>query len=135
MIADTVSPCIATERVKESRDFYVKYFDAEVIFDNGWYVDLQIGNPSSRLQFMSPQETRSPACDTNGLVYNIGVEDVDAEHDRLIRKGLLPVMPLEDHPWGDRGFVILDPNGISLYIYSPREPEEEYQAFFVSRNR
>ena len=130
MIAATISPCISTEKVKESRDFYVKYFDAKVIFDNGWYVDLQIGDKTSRLQFMSPQETRTPACDTNGLVYNIEVADVDSEHERLIRKGLLPITLLEDHPWGDRGFVVLDPNGISIYIYSIREPKEAYKAFF-----
>jgi hypothetical protein len=36
--------------------------------------------------------------------------------------GLVALMPLEDHPWGDRGFGIQDPNGIVLYLYSEREP-------------
>ena len=130
MIADTLSPCISTEKVNESRDFYVKYFDARVIFDNGWYVNLQIGKETSQLQFMSPRETQSNTCNTTGLVYNIAVADVDAEFERLVGEGFQPVMPLEDHPWGDRGFAILDPNGITLYIYSHREPEEEFKKFF-----
>ncbi len=39
-------------------------------------------------------------------------------------------MPIEDHPWGDRGFSVLDPNGIALYIYSDREPTGEFKAYF-----
>jgi len=31
MIANTLSPCFATEKVAESRDFYVKHFGAKVI--------------------------------------------------------------------------------------------------------
>ena len=33
--------------------------------------------------------------------------DVDAEHGRLTAEGLTPVMPIADHPWGDRGFAVL----------------------------
>lgn len=48
-------------------------------------------------------------------MYNFAVEDVDQEYKALIEAGLSVIMPLEDHPWGDRGFAIQDPNGISLY--------------------
>lgn len=130
MGAKNLTPCIATDKVGESRDFYVKHFGADLIFDCGWYVDLRIGKETAQLQFMSPRDEGLPACNTAGLVYNIEVDDVDAEFGRLTGEGLEPVMPLEDHPWGDRSFAILDPNGISLYIYSPREPSEEFSRFF-----
>lgn len=130
MIAKTLSACIVTEKVEESRDFYVKYFGAKVTFDCGWYVNLQIGKETSELQFMTPQESGTPACNPTGLIYNFSVTDVDAEHDRLLREGLTSVMPIEDHPWGDRGFAILDPNGVTLYIYSDREPAEEFKQYF-----
>ncbi len=125
MIANTLSPCIATEKVEESRDFYVKHFGAKVTFDCGWYVNMQIGKETSELQFMAPREPGPPACNPAGLMYNFSVDDVDAEHDRLTAAGLTPIMPLEDHPWGDRGFAILDPNGVTLYIYSSR-PERSH---------
>jgi len=79
---------------------------------------------------MAPQEPQPPACNPAGLMYNFAVDDVDAEHDRLTAAGLSPVTPLEDHPWGDRGFAILDPNGVTLYIYSAREPAEEFKQYF-----
>lgn len=47
-----------------------------------------------------------------------------------IRLGNTPVMPLEDHPWEDRGFAILDPNGIVLYIYTSKEPAAEFKPYY-----
>jgi len=129
MIANTLSACIATRKVEESRDFYVKNFGAKVTFDCGWYVNMQIGKEASELQFMAPREPGLPVCNPAGLMYNFSVDDVDAEYDRLTAAGLAPVMPLENHPWGDRGFAILDPNGITLYIYSHKEPSEEFKKY------
>ena len=129
MIANTLSACITTDKVEESRDFYVRHFGAKVTFDCGWYV-MRFGKETSELQFMAPQEPQQPVCNPAGLIYNFCVDDVDTEHDRLKAAGLAPVMPLEDHPWGDRGFAILDPNGVTLYIYSDREPSEEVKQYY-----
>jgi uncharacterized glyoxalase superfamily protein PhnB len=63
-------------------------------------------------------------------MYNFSVSDIDAEYRRITGEGLTPIMPLEDHPWGDRGFAIVDPNGVTLYIFSVREPAEEFKQYF-----
>ena len=99
-------------------------------FDCGWYVNLRLGKETSELQFIAPQEQGPPTCNPAGLTYNFRVDDVDAEYDRLMAGGLAPVMPIEDHPWGDRGFAFLDPNGVALYIYPDREPAEEFKQFY-----
>ena len=130
MVANILSACIATEKVEESRDFYIKHFNAKVIFDCGWYVNLEFGKQTSQLQFMAPREPGPPVCNPAGLMYNFSVDDVDQEHSRLTGEGFTPIMPLEDHPWGDRGFSIQDPNGITLYIYSDREPSDEFKQYF-----
>ena len=130
MKASSISAAFTTEKVIESRDFYVKHFAAKVTFDCGWYVNLEFGSKTSALQFMSPQQPEQELSSGAGLIYNFAVEDVDAEYTRLTEAGLAVVIPLEDHPWGDRGFAIQDPNGISLYIYSEREPAESFRKFF-----
>ena len=129
MMANTVSACIITEKVKESREFYIKHFGAQVTFDCGWYINLKFGKGSSTLQFMSPQQGQTP-CNPAGLMYNFSVDNVDQEHKKLTDAGLSPVMPLEDHPWGDRGFAIQDPNSVTLYIYSDREPSDEFKQYY-----
>jgi predicted enzyme related to lactoylglutathione lyase len=132
MIAHSLSACITTEKVSESRDFYVSYFDAKVTFDCGWYVNLEFGKPTSSLQFMAPQQSGPPSCNPQGLTYNFCVDDVDAEYVRLTGVGLTAIMSLEDHPWGDRGFAVLDPNGVVLYIFSVREPSDEFKQYYKS---
>ena len=122
MKASLLSGTFTTNKVEETRDFYVKYFDAKVTFDCGWYVNLEFGNKTSTLQFMFPQQPEQPLGSGAGLMYNFAVGDVNQEHEKLTDAGLAVIVPLEDHPWGDRGFAIQDPNGISLYIYSEREP-------------
>ena len=121
MYANIISPCITTTKVEESRDFYVKHFGAKVTFDCGWYVNLQFGKESSSLQFMAPQAGQ-PICNPAGLGHSFFVDDVGAEQELLTSGGLQPVMPLDDHPWGDRGPAVQDADGVALYIYSEREP-------------
>ena len=130
MMLKNISPCINTAKVEESRDFYVKHFKAKITFDCGWYVNLQFGDGSSDLQFMAPQQPQQPICNGQGLTYNFLVDNVDEEHTRLLNEGLEPVMPLGDHPWGDRGFAVADPNGITLYIFSEIAPSEEFKQYY-----
>jgi len=130
MQVTSLSPAFTTNIVAESRDFYIKYLNAKVTFDCGWYVNMEVGNNNSTLQFMSPQEPEHQLSSGAGLIYNICVDDVDLEYKKLTDAGINTVMPLEDHPWGDRGFAILDPNGISLYIYSLRELSDEFRQYF-----
>jgi uncharacterized glyoxalase superfamily protein PhnB len=130
MKVNSLSAAFTTNRVEETRDFYVRYFGARVTFDCGWYVNLEFGNPASTLQFMSPTQPEHQLSSGAGLIYNFTVDDVDQEYLRLTKEGLKVVVPLEDHPWGDRGFVVKDPNDISLYIYSLREPSEEFRQYY-----
>jgi len=130
MITNILSACIVTDKVAESRDFYTKHFGAKVTFDAGWYINLEFGKRTSQLQFMAPRDPGPPKCNPAGLMYNFAVDDVDREYDILMKAGLTTVMPLEDHPWGDRGFAIQDPNGITLYVFSDREPSSEFKQYF-----
>lgn len=130
MKISNLSACIITNKVKESAQFYIDHFNARITFDCGWYVNLDIGNGRHQLQFMSPQQKEQEICQTAGLTYNIEVEDVDAVYQRLVEADLPIIAPLEDHPWGDRGFAIKDPNGIQLYLYKNTEPSEEFKKFY-----
>ena len=130
MKAISLSAAFTTNKVEESRDFYIRYLGAKVTFDCGWYVNLEFGNKSSTLQFMSPQQPEQQLSSGSGLMYNFLVENVDQEYQKLTDSGLTVIVPIEDHPWGDRGFAIQDPNGISLYIHSEREPGEEFKQYF-----
>jgi len=129
MKTQELSTCFCTVDVDACRTFYLCYFSAKVIFDCGWYVNLQFGDDGPSVQFMQPQEGM-PVFGGVGVMLNFKVDDVDAEYARLLEAGLQPAMPLEDHPWGDRGFSVIDPIGNSVYLYSDREPSEEFRQYY-----
>ena len=129
MIANTISTAFITDKIAETRDFYTKYFNAQITFDCGWYINLCIDGDGPAIQFMQPQGAM-PTFSGSGVMLNFKVDDVDAEHARLLEAGVQTAMPLEDHPWGDRGFSVIDPIGNSVYIYSDREPSDEFKQYY-----
>lgn len=129
MEASELSTCFCTNEIEACSEFYRHYFAAKVIFDCGWYINLRIGGDGPSIQFMQPRKDMAEFRG-KGVTLNFRVGDVDAEHKRLTEAGLDIVMPLEDHPWGDRGFSVVDPIGNSVYIYSDREPSEEFRQFY-----
>ncbi len=127
MHVQSLSTCFVTDKVDQCRDFYTQYFGARPIFDSGWYLTLQFDGGQA-LSFIAPQEGMT-AFTGAGVMLNVNVADVDAEAAKLESLGLTIAMPLEDHPWGDRGFAVVDPIGNSVYMYSDRPLSEEFLAF------
>ncbi|MBG0790222.1 MAG: VOC family protein [Desulfovibrionaceae bacterium] len=128
-----ISPTIVVRDVTQAKEFYAAHFDARVVFDCGWYVGLMFGQDGPTIHLMQPQSPDQPEY-KDGLTYNVRYADtgqVDAMHDRLSGAGLPIVMPLEDHPWGDRGFATLDPYGVAPYVYADIEPSEEFRQYFT----
>ena len=132
MRARSIVPCITTDKIDDTKTFYQEHFGAQLEFDCGWYVTLKLGKAKGapRVSFMQPEEGMI-RFDGQGLMYNFEITAVDKLHDRLKAAGLEIVAPLEDHPWGDRGFAIRDPSGIVLYWYEAREPDAEFAGYFM----
>lgn len=126
-----ISPCIIVQDAEPARLFYTTHFDARITFDCGWYVNVEFGEGGPTLQFMEPQSPDQAAF-SGGLTYNLKLESpdrVDVMHEQMTASGLPIVMPLEDHPWGDRGFCTLDPYGVGIYVYTDTEPSEEFKQY------
>lgn len=53
-----------------------------------------------------------------GQSVHISVDDVDAYYEDLIDKGLKPFSEPADFSWGNREFVLVDPNGYKLVFFT-----------------
>lgn len=51
-----------------------------------------------------------------GLIVAFTVDDLAAEHDRLVAAGVEITMPLREEPWGERLFQVTDPNGVIVQL-------------------
>ncbi|HEY9888583.1 MAG TPA: VOC family protein [Candidatus Obscuribacterales bacterium] len=110
---------LITENLEASKAFYCRLFGCEVIYDSDWFVLLRLGQ--SELGFMLPNlEAQAPifrpAFAGKGAWITIDVEDAQAEYQRLAALGAPIEVELRDEPWGDRHFVVVDPNGIGVDI-------------------
>ena len=81
----------------------------------------------ARIMFMrAPGGTSTPPGKQPVEIY-LEVEDVDALHKTLTKKGVAISDPLQLQWWGDRTFKVLDPNGYEIWFYThvaePKPPQ------------
>ncbi|NUR97749.1 MAG: glyoxalase/bleomycin resistance/extradiol dioxygenase family protein [Kribbellaceae bacterium] len=124
-------PVLGVTRMAESRDFYTRLFGFEVTFEADWYVSLRRGSGTPyELALLDhahptvPDGYRRPA---QGLLLNFEVEDVDAEWERLVvGAGLKPELELRTEEFGQRHFIVADPNGVLIDVITEVPPTGIY---------
>ncbi len=112
---------VVTEKVRESKEFYVRLFNCEVLYEgeDDWFALLKLGE--SELGFMKPGlEFQAPIYRApfqgQGMWIAVDVADAEAEYRRIRSLGVSIAVELRDEPWGDRHFSIIDPNGIGVDV-------------------
>ncbi len=88
--------------VENSLDFYKRIPGAELIIHRpNQFALLKFGQGRlGLLKWKTP--TFHIEMDSN---------DMDAMHAQLVENGITPEGPPQDHPWGQRDFLVLDPDG------------------------
>ncbi|NEE03744.1 VOC family protein [Phytoactinopolyspora halotolerans] len=129
-------PVISTDKVAESRHFYVEHFGFAVVFEADWYVSLRRdGDPSYELAILDAGHPTIPDGYRNvarGVLLNFEVDDVDAEYRRLVDgAGLVPVLPLRSEDFGQRHFIVADPSGVLVDVITEIPPSEEFAQQFL----
>jgi len=119
-------PVVITPNLQACRDFYVLWFEFEVVFEASWFVLLSSGSTS--IAFMHPDHPSEPpkpgAYSGDGAFLTLQVEDAGAEYERLVGRGLQCDLPLTDEPWGQRRFGIVDPAGMWVDVVEQTQPED-----------
>ena len=125
-------PVIMTRDVAGTAAFYRAHFRFEPAFEADWYVHLQsTEDPRVNLGIVEgghpsvPEAYRGAA---GGLLINFEVEDVDAEYARVESAGLPIALTLRDEPFGQRHFMVADPNGVLVDVITPIPPSAEHAA-------
>ncbi|MEU5878918.1 VOC family protein [Spirillospora sp. NPDC047279] len=129
-------PVLGSTRIEESRDFYTRLFGFEVTFETDWYVSLRRpGDPPYELALLDPGHPTVPEAyrrPVRGLLLNFEVEDVDAEWDRLVvGEGLTPELEIRTEEFGQRHFIVADPNGVLIDMIKEIPPAGSYADAFV----
>ncbi len=120
---------ICSDRLAESRDFYVALLGFEVSYDSDWYVQLR--SPSNpELEFgiilrsnsLVPQEYQTAP---SGMYVTFVVPEVDLVYEKAVAMGFRIVQELRNEFYGQRRFLTVDPNGCLIDICSPFNEAEK----------
>lgn len=123
-------PLITTPHLVEVRDFYVRSFGFEPVFEASWFVLLvgknETGEPGPTVAFMTPAHPSAPpgpeAFSGLGMILTFEVADAAAAHDAVAKSGAPIVHPLTDEAWGQRRFMTRDPAGTLIDVVEQIEP-------------
>lgn len=114
---------IITGQLAQSRDFYVHHLGFEPVFSADWYIHLKNGNVELGLMAAKPG---MPAVPASGVWLSLGIADADAEYARLLAAGATIDGEPKDQPWGERCFVVRDPNGLGINLSQSIPVNEEF---------
>ena len=129
-------PVLIADHVAETAAFYVRHFAFKPLFTADWYVHLQ-SSESRRvnlaiLQTAHPTVSALTTRSTGAMLLNFEVDDVDACHARLQAEGAPIVQALRDEDFGQRHFVVADPNGVLIDVIKPIPPSPEFAAAYAA---
>lgn len=124
-------PLITVRNMRTSRDFFVKHFGFDVIFEANWVVML--GNSESgdvTLGLMATNHPTNPpgpeVFDGLGMIVTIQVRNAAKAAAELKEKGVEIFYDVHVEAWGQRRFTLRDPSGVIVDVVEQTRPEEGY---------
>ncbi len=131
MKINSLYPVITTKKLDASKAFYTNHLNLEITFDSDWYISMKTSKGRTfelaLLDYTHPSLPPAFQHATQGMLLNLEVEDVDAEYNRLKSSGLDMVLDIKSEDWGQRHFIIQDPNGILIDLIQNIEAKEEFK--------
>ncbi len=105
-----------TVKFYETLGFDTKKKDAThaVLYSNWFWIDFLAIAKNERDEFTKGADLGHKGA---GIFLYLSVDNVDEFHKNLLSKGLKPSTQPQDQPWGNREFILRDPDGYNLVIF------------------
>jgi predicted enzyme related to lactoylglutathione lyase len=119
-----IVPNLSSEAFVASRDFYAAMFDLVVSVElDDWYLQLMAESDTMlNIGFVKPDHElfagRTASSGTYGVVLTVHVDDVDEAYKRANKLGAEIAADIRDEEYGQRHFLVVDPNGLVLNVMS-----------------
>jgi catechol 2,3-dioxygenase-like lactoylglutathione lyase family enzyme len=83
-------------------------------YSNWFWMDFLSIAKNERPAFTKAADLSSKGA---GMFLYLSVDNVDEFHKDILSKGLKPMTKPQDQPWGNREFILRDPDGYNLVIF------------------
>src|SRR5262245_24125649 len=116
-----VMPLVTVASVDETRNFYVEKLGFQhqmgVVGKDGKLDFVNVVRDSASIMFsLDRGGAGARPVPRQAVEFYIGVPNVDALHSQLAGRRVEISEPLTDQWWGDRTFVVTDPNGYRVWF-------------------
>ena len=120
---------IITEKLQETKKFYTDVLGFGTTFENEFYILMHTPDRSAEISFLqadhpSQKPIFQPPFNGKGVYLTMEVENVDKVYEQFKDRGIAIEFEIQDEPWGDRHFALIDPNGIGIDIVTYKNPEK-----------
>ena len=118
---------ICSDDLQKSKKFYVELLGFKVKFDSDWYIQLcspidseiEYGLIQKNHELIPKEFQQKP----NGMYVTFVVSDVDETYKKAIEMNISIIQKPKNEFYGQRRFLVKDPNGCLIDICSPWESE------------
>ena len=121
-VTGRIMPIIAVPSVDATRNFYVDRLGFHhvmgMVGKDGQLDFCTVGLGTASIMFSRAQSSTPMPPGKQPVEIYLEVEDVDALHNALKKKGVAISDPLTLQWWGDRTFKVPDPNGYEIWFYT-----------------
>ncbi|SPC06527.1 VOC family protein [Cupriavidus oxalaticus] len=116
-------PNICTDLMTETRDFYAELLGFVVGFEHqGWYIQMASPiHPQLQIGIVRRDHAFTPTAfqhPSQGVIISVQVKNVDAAYTDALKRGFPIAQELRDEDFGMRRFMVPDPNGLLVNIFS-----------------
>lgn len=134
----SIYPVIGAADIERSAGFYRRLLGLQDTFVSDWYISLASADGRQQIALVErghetiPDGFRSAP---QGVIVTVEVDDVDAVHARAAAAGSRIALPLRDEDWGQRHFIVVDPDGLLVDVITVIAPSGEYAAGYTDLAR
>lgn len=123
-------PDICSTDLAASKQFYTSLFGMTPVFEIDWYIQLQATSDENvQIAFVAKDHSSVPkgfALNPQGVVITLELDEVDPVYARAKALDLEIAQDLHDEEWGQRHFMVKDPNGLLVDVVKMIEPSESF---------
>ena len=113
-----------------AKAYDIGHLSFSVVFETDWYIHLSTAT-GIQVGFMRAGTPEMPAIFQDAhkgtsVILSFETKDVDTAFAYVQKPGLLVVAPIKSEDWGQRHFILQDPNGILVDVIHNIQPSHEY---------
>ncbi len=114
-------PLFVTDKLAETKAFYIEKAGFEIAHDMDKYLQVRYGDEDGPELAFAASESEAlgtlPVFGGEGIIVSIPTEDADRKAREMESRGVKIMSGPETRPWGWRSFMTRDPNGVILDFF------------------